>query len=136
MTATSSSEPPGRGRRGRPLHHQRGVRRLAAVALAIGLGGCLGVQTGEEPQFDVCRKQIETYVRENLGQQVTDIIFYYVYERRDLLRWDYSKAVVSVSECPGYHYFEVHAIADTCEMLPHYGRQPDYLYYLGAFDGC
>ena len=33
-------------------------------------------------------------------------------------------------------YFEIMATAGTCELLPHYGRQPSYLRYRGAYDGC
>ena len=61
---------------------------------------------------------------------------YYVYERRDLIRWDWSKAVASIAECPGDHDFEIMATADTCELLPHYGRQPNYLLYRGTLGGC
>ena len=107
-----------------------------AAAIAAALAGCAAVVPGEQPQYDVCRRQIHAYMLDAFGQNVTGIEFTYVYERRDLRRWDYSKAVVSVSECPGFHYFEVRATADMCETQAHYGRQPRYLRYLGGFDGC
>ena len=127
--------------------HRRLLRRLEARRLparratpavvgALALAGCLGIEPGEQPRFDVCRQQIRDFVRDAFEQHVTGIEFYYVYERRDLRRWDYSKAIVSVAECPGYHYFEVRATADMCETQPHYGSQPSYLRHLGAFDGC
>ena len=108
----------------------------AFLALAATLAGCLGIREGEEPQFDVCRRQIEAFVLQRFEQHVTGIDFFYVYERRELRRWDMSKAVVRVTECPGYHYFDIYATADTCELQAHYGNQPDYLYYRGAYDGC
>ena len=111
-------------------------RACVVALLALWLSGCLGIREGEEPQFDVCLRQIETFVSQHFGQHVTNVEFFYVYERRDLQRWDWSKAVVRVAECPGYHYFEIMATADTCELLPHYGRQPNYVFYRGAFDGC
>ena len=112
------------------------TRGIVAASLTATLAGCLAVPPGQEPQYDVCRRQIHAYMLDTFGQHVTGIDFTYVYERRDLRRWDYSKAVVSVSECPGFHFFEVRATADMCETQPHYGRQPRYLRYLGGFDGC
>ncbi len=120
----------------RPLGRRSAVSAIVAASLAASLAACLGVAPGQEPQYEVCRRQIHSYMLDTFGQHVTAIEFTYVYERRDLRRWDYSKAVVSVSECPGFHYFEVRATADMCETQPHYGRQPRYLRYLGGFDGC
>ena len=86
---------------------------------------------------NVCAAQIQQHVAANFGQTVKGIEFRYIEQQvskpdRRIL----SQAIAVVEECPGYHYFEVQATADMCEMLPHYGAQPNYLRYLGPFDGC
>jgi hypothetical protein len=119
------------------MRESRPGRLLAALPwAALAASGCLPAGSGEEPVFDVCRKQLSEYVTQVLRQHPTQVQMRYVYEQRDLLRFDFTTALVFVEECPGYHYFDVRATADTCEMIPHYGRQPTYIRYLGSFDGC
>ena len=71
-----------------------------------------------------------------LRQTVTRIKFRWVYEERDIIRQDYSQALVWVEECPGWHFFDVRATADRCESLPHYGTAPNYLFYRSGNNGC
>ncbi len=91
---------------------------------------------GEEPQFDVCRKQVERAVAERFGQTVTNIVWRHMYDEFDMRRMNFGQAIVSVAECPGWHYFAIRAIADTCESQAHFGNVPNYVFYRSSGDGC
>lgn len=111
------------------------VRTTAAACalISIGLASSVGAA---EPQYDVCRTQLERFVADRFGQSVTKIKFHYDYEES---RYHYppkTDAVVYTAECPGYHYFEVNATYMTCKNLPHYGQPPTYIHYRSSADGC
>ena len=106
---------------------------MAAGALAFALPV---LAQGQEPQFDVCRTQIERAVAERFSQTVTDILWRHVFDRFDMRRSNFGQAIVSVQECPGWHFFEVRATADICERQAHYGKVPNYVFYRSSGDGC
>ncbi len=117
----------------RPNSRTRPVLQAALGAMALALPAWA---QGPEPQFDVCRTQIERDVAERFGQTVTDILWRHVFDRDDMRRFNFGQAIVSVAECPGWHFFDVRATADTCERQAHFGKVPNYVFYRSSGDGC
>ena len=117
---------------------RRGTPVAIGPGLAIGallLTAPAWAQRGE-PQTDVCRTQIERYVADEFGQTVTDIQFRHVFTRSDMRRFNFGQAIVSVKECPGWHFFEIRATASTCETQAHFGTVPNYVFFRSSGDGC
>ena len=132
-------------------HASRGEERPAIVepldgrrrCVAAGLLTCALAATGVAPaaaqseaRTDVCRTQIVEDVAERFQQTVTNINFRHVFERRDIMRLRFGQAIVSVEECPGFHFYEVRATDFTCERQAHLGEVPQYVFYRSSGDGC
>ena len=117
--------------RDRTRRHGR-VRALTAVLVLAAPGWA----PAEEPQYEVCRTQLERAVGERFGQTVTNVLWRHIYDEYDMRRMNYGQAIVSVAECPGWHFFDVRATADTCETQAHYGAGPRYIFYRSSGGGC
>jgi hypothetical protein len=95
----------------------------------------------EPPKYDVCEQELRTRVRDELQQTVTRIEYFYHYDTPYIGRALYrptptTQAIVYTKECPGYHFFDVHASYETCTQLAHYGTPPRYSYLRSSNDGC
>lgn len=111
------------------------MRRLV-LGLVLVLAGT--VRAAGADDGNVCAAQIRDYLAGRFGQTVTAIEFRYRSQQgrgtggQSML----SQAIVSVAECPGYHFFELNADDYKCESQAHLGSIPNYLIYRSAGDGC
>jgi hypothetical protein len=118
------------------------TRPLSIIVSIIGLAGTLLVGACAEisqakPRYGVCRQQITDYVEQQLGQTMTRIDVRSYAERMPPRLFEAGDALVYVTECDGFHSFEIRATEDFCEHLPHYGTSSArFIRYEGAFEGC
>lgn len=89
---------------------------LIGPAAAFAFDGSAGVR-------DVCRKQINAYVEQNLGTTVRSIQF--DFDPEDHIRSN-NLAWTRVESCSGYVVFRLRANEADCENV-HYGRIPNYI---------
>ena len=88
-----------------------------------------------EPQFDVCERQVKSYVIDKLGLTIERIKYWWSLPGGTSNQEEPSEAFVYVEGCSGFHHFEIRADLEECQ-LPHYGTPPDYLLYRGATKDC
>ena len=105
----------------------------AAIAALCLLVSSTAAQS--KPQFDVCERQVESYIINKLGLTIERIKYWWSMPSGLNGHAEPSEAYVYVTNCSGFHHFEIQADFDECQ-LPHYGTPPDYLYYRGATKDC
>ena len=111
----------------------RTVLRIALLPALLTVGGASLAQS-DAPQYGVCRDEISTYVKQELGQTPTRID---VQSYAGFTPYSLGSALVYVEECSGFHAFAIHASMSTCEHIPHYGKKRgSFVHYEGAFGQC
>lgn len=82
------------------------------------------------PVYDVCEKQVESYVASELGTTISSI----QYEWPDS-RTHRSRAWVRTPKCDGKFVFELRGSYDDCHRA-HYGRIPNYISQVWTTGSC
>lgn len=102
---------------------------LAAMALFVANSA---FASWGEPVFDVCDKQVRSYIEHNYEGNITSIDWVYDYDDRGS---NGSEAWVRLDSCSGYVVFDLRADEMDC-TIAHYGRIPNYISRVWATRDC
>ena len=98
---------------------------------------CMAAGTlSAEPQYGICRAQVEADVAKRFQQKIKDIEFTYVTSKGGRSGGLKSSALVYTDGCPGYHVYDIYATEHDCEFRAHYGTPPNYIRYRTSAGGC
>lgn len=95
------------------------------------LGLLVATAANAAPVYDVCQKQVESYVTSQLKTTITDV----TYEWGADTRTHRGRAWVRTPLCSGAFVFELRGNADDCHG-PHYGRIPNYISQVWKYGAC
>lgn len=107
----------------------------ALLVCALALAPVLGAARESAPDDSTCGRQIRDDVAQRFGQTVTSIQFRFA-ERGGRSNQPTNQAIASVSECPGWHFYELLGDEYQCQRQAHFGRVSNLIFYRSSGDGC
>jgi len=89
-----------------------------------------------DPQYGICRAQVESDVEKRFQHRITSIEFTYVTGRGRRPGDTKSTALVYTADCPGYHVYDIYATEFDCTARAYYGTPPNLALLRVSADGC
>ncbi len=103
----------------------------AVIMLSVMSGSALA-----EPQYGICRTQVDADVEKRFQHKIATIEFTYVWSKGGRPGDSKSTALVYTDDCPGYHVYDIFATEFDCEARAYYGTPPNRIRYRDSAGGC
>ncbi len=109
----------------------RAICFRAVILLSVMSGSALA-----EPQYGICRTQVDADVEKRFQHKIATIEFTYVWSKGGRPGDSKSTALVYTDDCPGYHVYDIFATEFDCEARAYYGTPPNLIRYRDSAGGC